>query len=289
MMDCVCLQELQQRRLAALNRVKSVPAPPIQKQQMQHAVGSPSWPAPADTSRLRGRPSPEGRPGMPGSQLSTWAPEASRSASPQAQGQGLGLGSRPAGGDGRPTAAQQASRCPPGALEWAAGWGRHQLEAGQQAAAQAAPGGRGSPRLQVQPSGHAPPSPQEGQGQEQPLPHFPQWQQEEEGHMDGLWRAGPLQGLPGGGLFSWHQSGSPHNSLQQQPSTLQQLITHQAATMQVRSAVHWHLPDHASAFSAALLQRLLLRSAVNATLHSQAWVCLILSLMRAHCLRPFSW
>ena len=251
------LQELQQRRLAALNRVKSALASPIQQQQVQHAVGTASWPAPADTSQLRRSPSPEGRPGLPGLQLSTRAPEPLRSASPQGQGQGLGVGSVPAGGDGRPTAAQQASRRPPGAQEWAAGWGRQQLEAGQQAAAQAAPLQRGSPRLQVQPSAYVPPSPQERQGQGQPLACSPQWQQEVEGQAEGLWRVSPLQGLPGGGLFGWQQSGSPH-SLQPQPSPLQQLITHQAATMQVRAAVQQQLLDRACAFVAALLQRLLL-------------------------------
>ena len=253
-----CLQELQQRRLAALDRVRSAPASPIQQQQVQHAVGRTRWPDPADTNRLRRGPSPEGRPGLPGLQLSTQAPEALRSASPQARGQGLGVGSVPAGGDGRPTAAQQASRRPPGALEWAAGLGSHQLEAGQQAAAQAMLWGPLSPRVQVQPRAYVPPSPQEGQGQGQPAPYFPEWQQEEGGKMEGLWRGSPLQGLPGGGLFGWHQSGSPH-SLQPQPSTLQQLITHQVTTMQVRSAVQWHLLDPPYALLAALLQRLLLR------------------------------
>ena len=236
----VYLQELQQRRLAALNRVTSALASPIQQQQVQQAVGSASWPAPADASRPRRTPSPEARPGLPGLQLSIWAPEPPRSASPQAQGQGLSIGSVPAGRDGRPTADQQASRRSPGALEWAAGWGRHQLEAGQQAAPQAAPFGRGSPRLQVQPAAYVLPSPHEGQGQEESLPCFPQWQQEEEAQAEGLWGAGPRQGLPGGGLFGWHQPGSPH-SLQPQPSALQQLIVHQAATMQVRPAVQQQL------------------------------------------------
>ena len=248
------LQGLQRRRQAALDRVKSALASPIHQQQVQHTAGSASWRAPADTSRLQRRPSPEGRPGLPGFRLSTRAPEASRSASPQAQGQGVSV--PPAGGDGRPTAAQQASRRPPVALEWAAGWGRQQLEAGQQAAAQEAPWGQGSLRLQVQPSAYVPPLPQKGQGQEQPFPYSPPWQQEEGAQAEGLVGAGPLQGLPGGGLFGWQQSGSPH-SLQPQPSTLQQLIMHQAATMQVRSAVQWHLYDRASAFLAAWLQRFL--------------------------------